>query len=101
MMMAHDSGSPHGQALAPETVDALKVALSTYLRSPGDHSAIREVLRSVAVEARENSILPERLLVTLKHVWNGLPEVRAIRDPMEHTLALQKVVTICIGEYYR
>jgi hypothetical protein len=101
MMMAHDSGSPPGEVLSAETVEALRDALSAYLRSPGETDAVRNALRVTALEAREKRILPEHLLVSLKQIWIKLPEVRAVHDPMEHAQLLQRVVTICIGEYYR
>ena len=55
---------------------------------------------SMSVEAHEKRILPEHLLVTLKDVWNALPEVRAMPDATLQIRLLQRVVTMCIKEYY-
>jgi hypothetical protein len=54
----------------------------------------------VSKEARERSILPEQLLVVLKDVWSTLPEVRAMTDVDQQVRLMQRVVTMCIKEYY-
>ena len=54
----------------------------------------------MSAEARERAILPEQLLVVLKDVWGTLPEVRAMTDAGEQVRLLQRVVTMCIKEYY-
>jgi DNA-binding NarL/FixJ family response regulator len=87
--------------MSGEALEALRVSLSAYLRSPSETEGLREAIRAAAAEARERRVLPEQLLVALKQVWSSLPEVRAIRDPAEHAKLLQRAVTICIGEYYR
>jgi hypothetical protein len=45
-------------------------------------------------------MLPEQLLVVLKGVWNGLPEVRTMSDSSQQMRLMQRVVTMCIKEYY-
>jgi hypothetical protein len=47
-----------------------------------------------------SAILPEHLLITLKQIWSSLPEVRSVGDVEEQTRMLQRVVTMCIREYY-
>jgi hypothetical protein len=54
----------------------------------------------MAGEARARSILPEQLLVVLKDVWSSLPEVRSTHESREQISLLQRVVTMCIKEYY-
>jgi predicted ATPase len=54
----------------------------------------------MASEARTRSMLPEQLLIVLKDVWHGLPEVRSMHDTREQVPMLQRVVTMCIKEYY-
>jgi hypothetical protein len=102
MMMAHDSSPPPAPGLAEETVARARVALSRYLASPdtaGDE--LRDALDAMATEARAKSMLPEQLLVVLKDVWYALPAVRAIEDSGAQIRLLQRVVTMCIKEYYR
>jgi hypothetical protein len=102
MMMAHDSSPPPAAGLAEETVARARVALSQYLEAPDAHgSALREALDAMASEARAKSMLPEQLLIVLKDVWYALPEVRAIDDSAAQIRLLQRVVTMCIKEYYR
>jgi len=99
MMMAHDS-TPGPGALDPETIDTLRLALVQYVATPSDGESLRQTLDNMAAEAHEKSILPEQLLVVLKDVWYSLPSVRAMSDPSEQVRLLQRVVTICIKEYY-
>jgi len=100
MMMAHDSGQPPSSCLDDESLNALRLALRAYLQDHEDPSALQASLLLVATEARARSILPEQLLVTLKDVWSTLPEVRAMTDAREQVRLLQRVVTMCIKEYY-
>jgi len=99
MMMAHDS-SPPPSRLDDESLDAVRLALRAYLQDVENASALRSSLLLIATEARARSILPEQLLVTLKELWSALPEVRAIPDAGEQVRLLQRVVTMCIREYY-
>ena len=102
MMMAHDSSPPPVPGLAEETIARARVALSRYLENPdagGDE--LRIALDSMAAEARSRSMLPEQLLVVLKDIWYDLPAVRSIEDDGAQIRLLQRVVTMCIKEYYR
>jgi hypothetical protein len=100
MMMAHDSTSGP-QRLSAETLDTLRAALTAYITSPGDDNSLRAALHSVADEARSKSILPERRLISLKEMWYSLPSVGATMDNDAQVRLLQRVVTMCIKEYYR
>jgi hypothetical protein len=102
MMMAHDSSPPPSEGLAEETVTRARLALARYLDdSDAAGEELREALDLMAAEARAKSMLPEQLLVTLKDVWYALPAVRAIQDSGAQIRLLQRVVTMCIKEYYR
>lgn len=100
--MAHDSSPPPAARLADETVARVRVALSRYLE---DNEAggleLRDALDAMATEARSKSMLPEQLLVILKEIWYALPPVRALDDSAAQIRLLQRVVTMCIKEYYR
>ena len=100
MMMAHDSSRTPSSQLDDETVSAVRQALRTYLRDSKDSSALQAPLLAMASEARTRGILPEQLLIVLKDVWNTLPEVRAMTDAHQQIGMLQRVVTMCIKEYY-
>jgi hypothetical protein len=100
MMMPHDSSPTPPGALAAETTEAVRVALARYLGAPGDPSELRVALNQMAEEARAKAILPEHLLVALKQLWSSLPEVRSVGNLEDQTRMLQRVVTMCIREYY-
>ena len=100
MMMAHDSSPTPPSGLAEQTTAAVRAALVAYLRAPASPTELRTALNRMADEARTKAILPEHLLVTLKQLWSSLPEVRAVGDVDEQTRMLQRVVTMCIREYY-
>lgn len=124
MMMAHDS-SPGPSGLDVQTIETVRVALEQYI-STSAHSQtlsvssdsvssahsprltpasphgeqLRLALRAMAEEAREKSVLPEALLLVLKQVWHSLPIVSSKRDHDDQVMLLQRVVTMCIKEYY-
>ena len=99
MMMAYDSSQTPPSRLTDDTIDAVRTALRQYLAT-GSSSVLRSSLLRMASEAREMAMLPEHLLIVLKDVWNALPEVRAMTDASEQIRLLQRVVTMCIKEYY-
>jgi hypothetical protein len=100
MMMAHDSGQTPPSRLDEASIDAVRGALRAYLRDAQDPSALQASLLMIATEARARAILPEQLLIALKEIWSGLPEVRSMTDSREQIRLLQRVVTMCIKEYY-
>ena len=99
MMMANDSSQPSSR-LDDESLNAVRLGLRAYLRDAENPTELRSSLLLIAAEARTRNILPEHLLVTLKEVWSTLPEVRSIPDAHEQVRLLQRVVTMCIQEYY-
>lgn len=99
MMMAHDS-SPGPTALDAQTISSVREALAKYVDLPAQPSGLRDALNHMAVEAHDKSMLPEQLLVVLKDIWYSLPGVQTIGDPTEQVRLLQRVVTMCIREYY-
>ena len=100
MMMAHDSSQPPSGRIDDASLDAVRLALRAYLRDSEDAGALRASLLRLSTEARARSVLPEQLLVTLKELWNTLPEVRAMTDTALQVRLRQRVVTMCIREYY-
>jgi hypothetical protein len=100
MMMAHDS-RPGPRGLAQETIEAVSAALAQYIAAPGESDALRVSLHRMAAEARERAIVPEQLLVILKDIWFSVPMVRDIENSEDQVGLLQRVVTMCIREYYR
>jgi hypothetical protein len=99
MMMAYGSSPGHG-ALAPATIEAVRSALVAYVSAPLAGDELRNALCLLSAEARSKSILPEQLLVILKDVWYSLPAVQAMTEQAAQTRLLQRIVTMCIKEYY-
>ena len=100
MMMAHDSGHTPPSRLDDASVELLRAALRDYLQDSKDPNKLQPSLLHIASEARARALPPEQLLVVLKEVWNGMPEVRAMTNTREQINLLQRVVTMCIKEYY-
>lgn len=100
-MMAHDSGATPPRELAEETVVLVREALDAMVRAPSsDNANLRSALHGLASEAREKGLPPEQLLIVLKETWYSLPAIYAVQEPGEQTRLLQRVVTMCIKEYY-
>ena len=97
--MAHDSSSGSA-ALASETTSAVRSALIRYIDAPSDGDELRAALHAMAAEAHLKSIAPEQLLAALKDIWYSLPAVRGMHDPSEQIRLLQRVVTMCIKEFF-
>lgn len=98
MMMARDS-TPHPE-LSAESLDALRAALRGSLDGAGESPHLRPALRRVAEEARERHLRPEQLLIVLKDVWFALPEVGRAPQSDSRSQLLQRVISVCIREYY-
>ncbi|MEO6528489.1 MAG: hypothetical protein ABIP93_17865 [Gemmatimonadaceae bacterium] len=100
MMMAHDSSQTPPSRLDEETLNAVRLALQAYLHDATEPTSVQSALHMLAAEARTRSVLPEQLLVVLKDVWNALPDVRSMTDSQKQVRLLERVVTMCIKEYY-
>jgi hypothetical protein len=100
MMMAPDSSHTPASRLDADTVNAVRDALRAYLSDSSEPAAMQRALLRMSLEARQRAILPEQLLVVLKDIWASLPEVHSLIDIGAQTLLLQRVVTMCIKEYY-
>jgi hypothetical protein len=97
-MMAHDK-TPDRPQLSASSVDALQNALNGYLAS-GTTDALQPTLQRIAAEARDRRMHAEQLLVTLKDVWFALPQVMRAPGSEDQNKLLQRVVSLCIREYY-
>jgi len=100
MMMAFDSSPTPPSRLDDATVAAVREALRDYLRDGSDPGALQVTLKTMSTEARAKDLRAEQLLVVLKEVWGSLPEVRSMTDTTAQIRTLQRVVTMCIKEYY-
>lgn len=99
--MAPDPVPTLAPAPSRATLDHLHRALLSFVRreEPGD--ALRTALGRLSAEARERGLPPEAVLVHLKQEWNSLPLVDSRSGPNDRAAALQRIVTMCIKEYFR
>jgi hypothetical protein len=83
-------------------VDSVRRALERHVRSTASEPGpeLRIALHQLAREAKEKAVPPEQLLVALKAIWQSIPNVENAPDRTEQTRVLQRVVTICIKEYF-
>jgi hypothetical protein len=98
-MMAHDSSTPRRQ-LSAEAIAGLETALEKYLSSGTELSELQTAIRTISAEARERNIHAEQILVLLKDLWFGLPQIRTAAPGDQQPEMLQRAVTLCIREYY-
>jgi seryl-tRNA(Sec) selenium transferase len=91
--------TPNRPELSADSIAALKSALNAYAVD-NDLRALQSALRLLASEAREKAIHAEQLLVVLKDAWFSLPQVAQAPQGDEQNRQLQRVVTVCIREYY-
>lgn len=100
MMMAYDASDTPLSLLDDDTLNAVRSALHGYLSDSSDPNELQGALLRMSTEARDKNILAEQLLPVLKDLWIALPEVRAMTDAGEQVRVLQRVVAMCIREYY-
>jgi hypothetical protein len=87
-------------ALSQRTSVALHDALARYSMGTEDAVALRCALRDVAAEAQARDVSAAELLIAFKALWRSLPAVRDTSDPVLRARLLERLVTICIEEYY-
>jgi hypothetical protein len=99
LVMAFDR-TPSPPTLEPETIRALRDALTRSVDSGNHSDELRHLLRTAASEARDKGILAERLLIILKDVWYSLPTVASAKSTAAENKLLQELISRCIHEYY-
>jgi hypothetical protein len=95
---SHESGG--GRFPSPEALSTLRSALSGYLRSDTDDTAVCDALRVLAQEAKDRQLYAEQLLIAFKRVWADMPELVAIPSEGERRRMLDHLVKVCIDMYY-
>ena len=100
MMMAFDSSQTPPSRLDEGIVSDVRAALRAYIADSAQPAPLQRALVALSGEARAKAVLPEHVLLVLKDMWHGMPEVRAMQDGSEQVRMLQRVVSMCIREYY-
>lgn len=98
-----DSNRPPDPAagLPEEALAAMRRAMSEYLVRPGDATELRTALRVISTEARARQLRAEQLIVALKQAWHSVPDVQHAATQQERDRLLDRLITVCIEEYYR
>lgn len=78
---------------------ALRAALQGHLRQPVPDDTLRRALNALCTDARARNLRPEQLILIFKQVWSSLPEIQNRIGNRRQEL-LDRIVTICIEEYY-
>lgn len=88
--------------LSAATIARLRSVLSRHIDHPDEADPeLALVLRQAVKEARSRHIRAEQLVVSLKQVWDALPQARQAIDREAQALAKQRLITLCIRAYYR
>lgn len=61
---------------------------------------LADASRRLSSEARREGVKPEQLIVAVKQAWAELPEARARRLTPAHGALLERLISLCITEYY-
>ena len=100
MMMAHDM-SPTPPTLDEATIAAVRAALGTFVREGDGGTLLRDALQHLSRDAQAKGISAEHLLIILKNLLSSLPELRDMDKPSEREKLKQRIITVCIEQYYR
>jgi hypothetical protein len=98
-MMAFNR-TPETPVLDAATVAELRDALARSVASGSHDESLKGVLTRAAAEARRKGMLAEQLLLALKDIWYGLPEISGQSGDETQTRLLQQLIARCIQEYY-
>ncbi len=79
----------------------LRNALRTHLAGRPTGGELHRALNTLCGEAHERGLRAEELVVRLKQVFYQLPEVQELPHGSDRNDLLNRVVTVCIEEYYR
>jgi hypothetical protein len=102
-MMAYDSRStPDRARLSPETVGALHGAVLALWRTPNTvDGALEAAMDALVREARERALRAEEVLLEVKALLAGMPELEEPERRLEAARFREQLVTRCIRAYYR
>ena len=92
---AAPGGSTHGW-------DAIAERLGDALDDGRSDEELRAIVHQWCAEARRRNLAPEQFLVVIKSQFARLPALqRHPGDNPAHTTALNRLVSMCIEEYFR
>jgi hypothetical protein len=65
-----------------------------------DEALLREAVALVVAEARARDMRPEELIPAFKALLDSLPELQPVAGRPEESKLRERLVTLCIKEYY-
>jgi hypothetical protein len=83
------------------TLAALRNALRTHLAGRPTGGELHRSLKALCAEAHTCGLRAEELVVRLKHLFHQLPEVQELSHGSDRSDLLNRLVSVCIEEYYR
>jgi hypothetical protein len=98
-VLARRESGPPDTPFPQRAATALRSALQGHLRQAVPDDTLRRALHSLCADARKRNLRPEQLILIFKQVWSSLPEVQD-RNAARRQDLLDRIVTICIEEYY-
>lgn len=98
-MMAFDR-TPGNTALDPAIAAEMRALLSRSVATGNHGSELKALLVRAAKDARDRGILAEQLLIALKDIWYGIPQLSAQANNEVQTRLLQELIARSIQEYY-
>jgi hypothetical protein len=100
-MSSSDGGSrPTSAGLSESTIGALRHAIQIYVDQDSPDGAFRTAVRMMCEDVHRESLPAEQLIIAFKGVWQALPEVQRIPRGGEREHLLERIVTMCVEEYY-
>ena len=66
----------------------------------GGEAQLRADLRAVCLEAKRYNVRVEHLIIAFKESWRALPEARLLPQGTQGQELLNRIITLCIAEFY-
>lgn len=102
---SHTNGTVSPEQTSPLSLDLEPVfdAITALLsRCPdGDDASLRPLMCALVAEAHRAGVHAEILLRLLKEGWRTLPDHLTTEERLKRAESLNRVVTLCICEFYR
>jgi hypothetical protein len=93
---------PRDQRVEHDVTRVFDAIAALLARCPGGTDAtLRPLMRTVVAEAKSAGLYAEMLIRLLKESWRALPEPATSEARLLHFEALNRVVVLCIREFYR
>lgn len=81
-------------------LEEVRSALAELASRSTDATALRAAVCTLAREARDRSVAPERLLVSFKRTWGAELAANPMPDRHSQAVLLDEMVSLCIREYF-